>query len=383
LKLGIPKEILKGETRVAVIPQLVSLLKKDGHEIYVERGAGNLSLCRDDDYTEYGAEIVNVETVYDSSEVIFKVRPPANHPHLSKHEAGLIREGGVYIGFLAPLSNTDVIRTFAERKITSFSLEFLPRITRAQSMDALSSMANLSGYKAVVMAADRLGKIFPLMMTAAGTIQASVVLVLGAGVAGLQAIATAKRLGARVEAFDPRPAVKEQVESLGASFIEMELPEDAETKGGYAKELSEEFIKKEMEAIGDRLPKVDVVITTAQVFGKRAPVLITEKMVKLMKPGSIIIDIAAEQGGNCELTEAGKEIERDGVLIVGVENLPATIPVHSSQFYSRNIVNLFHHLYNKQNDYTLNFDDEITRSACITHNGEVVNEMIKNSVSAT
>jgi len=383
LKLGVPKEILSGETRVALIPSLVSLLKKDDHTVYIENGAGSQSLCRDDDYKEYGAEIVDVKTLYESSEVIFKVRPPSKHPQLSIHEADLIKEGGVYIGFLAPLSNMDVIETFAKRNITSFALEFLPRITRAQSMDALSSMANLGGYKAVVMAADRLGKIFPLMMTAAGTIQASVVLVLGAGVAGLQAIATAKRLGARVEAFDPRPAVKEQVESLGASFIEMELPEETETKEGYAKELSEEFIKKEMEAISERLPKVDVVITTAQVFGKRAPVLITESMVKLMKPGSIIIDIAAEQGGNCELTEAGKEIEKQGVTIVGVENLPATIPIHSSQLYSRNIVNLFQHLYNKQNNYTLNFEDKITKSACVTHNGEIVNDMVKNSVETT
>lgn len=366
-----------------MIPSIASQLRKSEHTIYVESGAGIQSLCSDAEYTEYGAEIVDVNTLYRSADVIFKVRPPANHPQLPKHEADMMKEGSIYIGFLAPLSNENVVKTFAERNITSFALEFLPRITRAQSMDALSSMANLSGYKAVVMAADRVGKIFPLMMTAAGTIQASVVLVLGAGVAGLQAIATAKRLGARVEAFDPRPAVKEQVESLGASFIEMELPEDAETKGGYAKEQSEEFIKKEMEAIGERLPKVDVVITTAQVFGKRAPVLITEKMVKLLKPGSIIIDLAAEQGGNCELTEAGKEIEKHGVAVVGVENLPATIPVHSSQLYARNIVNLFQHLYNKQNDYTLNFEDEITKSACITHNGDIVNDLIKNSVSST
>jgi H+-translocating NAD(P) transhydrogenase subunit alpha len=383
LKLGIPKEVIHGETRVAVTPPLVALLKKDDHDVYVESGAGNQSLCRDDDYREYGAEIVEAGALYESSDVLFKVRPPAPHPRLSRHEAELMREGGVYIGFLAPLANADVLETFARRRITAFAMEFIPRITRAQSMDALSSMANLSGYKAVVMVADRLAKIFPLMMTAAGTIQASVILVLGAGVAGLQAIATAKRLGARVEAFDPRPAVKEQVESLGASFIEMELPEDAETKGGYAKEQSEEFIKKEMEAIGDRLPHVDAVITTAQVFGKRAPVLITEKMVKLLRPGSIIIDMAAEQGGNCELTVAGKEVVQHGVTIVGVENLPAAIPVHSSQFYARNVVNLFHHLYNKHNDFTLNFEDEITASACITHGGNIVNDMVKQAVGTT
>ena len=212
----------------------------------------------------------------------------------------------MYIGFLAPLANPDVVTTLAGRGVTAFSMEYIPRITRAQGMDALSSMATVAGYKAVLLATERLGKMFPLLMTAAGTVPPATVLILGAGVAGLQAIATAKRLGAKVEAFDPRPAVKEQVKSLGAAFIEMEMPADAETAGGYAKELSSEFIKKEWDAISTRLPKVDVVVTTAQVFGKRAPILITADMVKLLRPGSVIVDLAADQGGNCELTEAGK-----------------------------------------------------------------------------
>ncbi|MDQ7054332.1 MAG: hypothetical protein Q9P14_16120 [candidate division KSB1 bacterium] len=237
----------------------------------------------------------------------------------------------------------------------------------------------VAGYKAVLMAAAQLGKFFPLLMTAAGTIPPANVLVLGAGVAGLQAIATAKRLGARVEAFDPRPAVREQVQSLGAQFIEMELPEDVETAGGYAKEQSEEFLRKEQEAIAARLAKTDVVITTAQIFGKRAPILITEDMVKMLRPGAIIIDLAAEQGGNCELTEAGKTVEKHGVTILGTVNLPATVPVHASQMYSKNITNLFRHLYQAE-DGKLDFDDEITKSACVTHQGEIVNEFVKNAL---
>jgi NAD(P) transhydrogenase subunit alpha len=259
-------------------------------------------------------------------------------------------------------------------------MELIPRITRAQSMDALSSMATVAGYKAVLLAADHIHKMFPLLMTAAGTISPATVLILGAGVAGLQAIATAKRLGAKVEAFDPRPAVKEQVKSLGATFVEMELPSDAETAGGYAKELSPEFIQKEMEAIGGRLPKVDVVISTAQVFGKKAPLLITADMVKILRPGSIIVDLAAEQGGNCELTEAGKTVLHNGVKIIGAVNLPATMPFDSSQLYSRNVQNLFRHLYPKP-DSQPDQNDEITRGCCVTNAGEIVNDAVRKTLS--
>ena len=242
-------------------------------------------------------------------------------------------------------------------------------------MDALSSMATIAGYKAVLIAADHLGKIFPLLMTAAGTIPPANVFVLGAGVAGLQAIATARRLGAKVEAFDPRPAVEEQVKSLGAQFVEMELPEeDVETEGGYAKAQSEAFLKKEQEAIAARLPKVDVVITTAQIFGKKAPVLITEEMVQMMPAGGVIIDLAAEQGGNCELTRAGETVQKYGITIYGAVNLPATVPVHASLMYSKNITNLFKQIFQEEN---MDFEDEITKGACITHQGKVVNDLVR------
>ncbi len=380
MKVGIPKEVTQDETRVAVVPSMVSALTKAGHEVWVESGAGAGSSFSDTDYEEAGAKIIKgAGDLYASADAILKVRPLTEHPQLKKHEADLVRENTTVIGFMAPLSNLDVIKKLAERNVTSFAMEFIPRITRAQSMDALSSQATVAGYKAVLMAAAQLGKFFPLLMTAAGTIPPANVLVLGAGVAGLQAIATAKRLGARVEAFDPRPAVREQVQSLGAQFIEMELPEDVETAGGYAKEQSEEFLRKEQEAIAARLSKTDVVITTAQIFGKRAPILITEDMVKMLRPGAIIIDLAAEQGGNCELTEAGKTVEKHGVTIVGAVNLPATVPVHASQMYSKNITNLFRHLYQAE-DGQLDFEDEITRSACVTHKGEIVNEFVKNAL---
>jgi NAD(P) transhydrogenase subunit alpha len=375
LKIGIPKEIFEGETRISVVPSMISLLTKSKHEVFIESGAGNSASFPDSQYQSAGASIINNGTeLYRSADIILKVQPP------QIKEVELLREGAALIGFLAPLSNPDVIKKLKERKITSFAMEYIPRITRAQSMDALSSMATVAGYKAVLIGANYLGKLFPLMMTAAGTVPPATVLILGAGVAGLQAIATAKRLGAKVEAFDPRPAVKEQVKSLGAQFIEMELPkEDVETKGGYAKEQSEEFLRKEQEAIGARLPKVDLVITTAQVFGKRAPILITEEMVKTMRPATVIVDLASEQGGNCSLTQPDKLVEKYSVKIYGAVNLPATMPVDASQMYSKNITNLFKQLYGTQSGM-LDFNDEITKGACITHNGEIVNEMIKNAL---
>ncbi|MGD9899743.1 MAG: Re/Si-specific NAD(P)(+) transhydrogenase subunit alpha [Calditrichaceae bacterium] len=374
MKFGIPREITKGETRVAVIPSMISALTRNNHEVLIESGAGVSASFSDEQYKEAGAQIIKDTTeLYKAADVIIKVQVP------QLQEVELIKNGGHLISYLAPFNNLDVIQKLADRKITSFAMEFIPRITRAQSMDSLSSMATLAGYKAVLLAANHLGKIFPLMMTAAGTIPPAGVFVLGAGVAGLQAIATAKRLGAKVEAFDPRAAVREQVQSLGAQFVEMEMPEDAETSGGYAKEQSDEFLKKEQEAIGARLPKIDAVITTAQIFGKKAPILITEEMVKMMKPGSVIIDLAAEQGGNCELTQADKIIEKNGVIINGTVNLPATLPVHASQMYSKNITNLLKHLYqNEQFD----FDDEITKGACITHDGKILNDAIANAVKS-
>jgi NAD(P) transhydrogenase subunit alpha len=291
----------------------------------------------------------------------------------------MMKDGTTYIGFLSSALTAEFFKLMNERYITSFAMEFIPRISRTQSMDALSSMASIAGYRAVLTAAQYLGKFFPLLMTAAGTIPPAKVLVVGAGVAGLQAIATARRLGARVEAFDTRPAVKEQVESLGAQFIEMELVADAETTTGYAKEMTEEFMKKEREIIGDRTAQNHVVITTAQLFGKKAPILITEEMVKKMQEGSVIIDLAAEQGGNCEITEPGKNICKHGVTICGLLNLPSTLPIDASSMYSRNITQFFRHLYSTE-DRKLDFEDKITKSSCVTHNGEIVNDYVIKAI---
>lgn len=376
--IGIPREVVAGETRVSMVPSLVQNIVRDKHDVIVERGAGTHASFSDELYSKAGAKVANTAAeVYRKANIILKVQSPAKSSRTL--ESDLFMTGATYIGFLQPLANTAVISSFLKRKVTGFSMEYIPRITRAQSMDALSSMATVAGYKAVLLATEKLGKMFPLLMTAAGTVPPATVLVLGAGVAGLQAIATAKRLGAKVEAFDPRPAVMEQVKSLGATFVEMEMPEDAETKGGYAKELSPEFIKKEHEAIAARLPKVNVVITTAQVFGKRAPLLITKKMVKQMPPGSVIIDLAAEQGGNCEWTKAGTTVVKDGVSIVGAVNLPASIPVDASQLYARNVYNLFKLLYPKP-DATPDFDDEVVKGACITRDGAIVNEQVRKSL---
>lgn len=380
MKIGIPKEVLEGETRVAVVPAMAPLLAKDGHEVMIQAGAGLTASFTDGEYREAGATVLGeAREIYNLADLILKVCPPAVLPAKGINEAALIREGTAVIGFLAPLSNHELIRTLAKKKATAFSMEFIPRITRAQSMDALSSMATVAGYRAVLVAANHLGKFFPLLMTAAGTITPSTVLVLGAGVAGLQAVATARRLGAKVEAFDPRPVVREQVESLGARFVEMEMPEDMEAAGGYAKELPKAFLKKEQEAIAARLSVADIVITTAQVFGKKPPLLITKAMTGMMRPGSVIVDLAAEQGGNCELTEPGRVVEKEGVRIVGAANLPATLPVHASQMYSKNITNLVRHVYRSANGRP-DFGDEIVKGACIVRDGEIVNELVKNAM---
>ena len=374
MKIGIPKEISEGERRVAIVPKMAAQLKKDGYDILVEADAGEAAFFSDSEYEHAGATIVaNAQSLYAEADVIMKIWPP------QKGEVEMMKPGSTYIGFLAPISRLDIIRQINKKNITSFAMEFIPRIARSQSMDALSSMASIAGYRAVLIATQHLGKFFPLMMTAAGTIPPARVLILGAGVAGLQAIATARRLGASVEAFDTRPAVREQVESLGAQFTEMELVEDAENSGGYAKEMSEEFLKREREIIGSRIAQKNVVITTAQVFGEKAPILITEEMVKRMKKGSVIIDLAAEQGGNCELTEAGMSIVKHGIIICGMVNLPSTLPIDASRMYSRNITNFFRHLY-KTKDGTLDFEDEITKSTCITHKGEIMNEIVKKAL---
>lgn len=375
MKIAIPKEIMDGETRVAVVPAMISLLKKDGHEVLVESGAGVAASFMDSDYESSGATIVkDAASLYGQAEVVMKFQAPAFNSKIGKHELELLKEGAAIISSLPPALHKEIVPILLKRRITSFGMEYLPRITKAQSMDVLSSMSTVAGYKAVVLAAYHLGKLFPLLMTAAGTIPPANVLILGAGVAGLQAIATAKRLGAKVEAFDPRPAVREQVESLGAQFIEMELPKDVETAGGYAKEQSEEFLKKEREVIGKRLSRTDAVITTAQIFGKPSPLLITEAMVKTMPPGSVIIDLAAAEGGNCELSEVNKVVVKHGVTIYGVINLARTVPVHASQMHSKNVINFFKHVYSKAD---LDFNDEITKGTCITHDGQIINEMVK------
>jgi NAD(P) transhydrogenase subunit alpha len=374
MKIGIPNEISDGERRVAIVPIIATQLLKDGHEVSIETGAGEKAYFPDAEYEQAGAVIVkNKQLLYSGADVIMKILPP------QREEVEMMKNSSTYIGFLSSVLDAEFLKLMNEKNITSFAMEFIPRISRSQSMDALSSMASIAGYRAVLIAAQHLGKFFPLMMTAAGTIPPAKLLVIGAGVAGLQAIATARRLGARVEAFDTRPAVKEQVESLGAQFIEMELVADAETTSGYAKEMTEEFMKREREIIGNRAAQNHVVITTAQLFGKKAPILITEEMVKKMQEGSVIIDLAAEQGGNCEITEPGKNICKHGVTICGVLNLPSTLPIDASSMYSRNITQFFKHLYNTD-DRKLDFEDKITKSSCVTHNGEIVNDHVRKAI---
>jgi NAD(P) transhydrogenase subunit alpha len=374
MKIGIPREIYEGEKRVAIVPKMATQLLKVGHEVFIEANAGEGAYFTDIEYDRIGAIIVeNAQLLYSEVNVIMKVQPP------QREEVEMMRDSSIYIGFLSSVLDDEFLNLINKKSITSFAMEFIPRISRSQSMDALSSMASIAGYRAVLIAAQHLGKFFPLMMTAAGTIPPAKVLVVGAGVAGLQSIATARRLGARVEAFDTRPAVREQVESLGAQFIEMELVADAETATGYAKEMTEEFMKKEREIIGERAAQNHVVITTAQLIGKKAPTLITEEMVERMQEGSVIIDLAAEQGGNCEITEPGKNICRHGVTICGVLNLPSTLPIDASAMYSRNITQFFKHLYNGENR-KLDFEDKITKSSCVTHNGEIVNDYVRNAI---
>lgn len=376
MKIGIPVETVSGETRIAMVPGMVKAFTRLEHEVIIQKNAGAGSFISDEEFEKAGARLSDdAKSLFAEADVIFKVQPP------SADEVKLMKNGAIYMGYLAPLSSHDTLRAMNEKQVTSFATEFIPRISRAQSMDTLSSMATLSGYKAVLIAANHLSKIFPLLMTAAGSIPPATTFVLGAGVAGLQAIATAKRLGSRVEAFDPRPAVEEQVKSLGATFVHMEVPEEnVETTGGYAKQQSDAFLIAEQKAIGARLPKVDVIITTAQIFGKAAPILITENMVKMMKAGSVIIDLAIEGGGNCELSEAGKTVVKHGVTIVGTLNLPATLSIDGSAMFSKNLLNLFKNIFQNE-DNSLDFDEEVTAGACITHAGEIRNELVKKSMT--
>ena len=375
VKIGVPREAAVGERRVALVPETATKLIAAGLEVALEAGAGDAADFPDDVYRAVGVELVSEKrAVLADADVVFKVQPP------TEAEVGLLKRGALLISFLQPATQGEVIAALAGQGVTAFSLELLPRISRAQSMDALSSQASLAGYKAVLMAANRLGKYFPMLMSAAGTIPPARVLVLGAGVAGLQAIATARRLGAVVEAYDVRPAVKEEVQSLGAKFLEFEL-EAQEGQGGYAGAQSEEFLQKQRELLTERVGAADVVITTAAIPGRRAPVLVTEAMVRGMRRGSVIVDLAAESGGNCELTELDRVVEVDGVFVDGTGNVPSTIPLHASQLYARNVANLFLHLYG-DGKVDVDFEDEITRGACVTHGGEIVHQRARELMKA-
>jgi len=372
MKVGIIKEITSEENRVAATPETVGKMIKKGFEVLVETGAGENSIISDNDYQKAGAAISSkAADLLSQADIVLKVQQPTLNSETGLHEVDMFREGSVLIAFLQPANQPELLKKMASKKISALAMELIPRITRAQGMDALSSMANIAGYKSVLEAANTFRRFFPLLMTAAGTVTPAKVLILGAGVAGLQAIATAKRLGAVVKAFDTRPVVKEQVESLGADFINIDMSnEEAEDSGGYAKELSKDFYEKEKEAIHQQVKNSDIIISTAQIPGKKAPLLITEEMVKDMKPGSVIVDLAVEQGGNCALSEMGKVVNRYGVTIIGKVNLPSLVPVHASQLYSRNLINLLFHLFPKQ-DSTLDLEDEITFSSLVTHEGVV------------
>lgn len=375
--IAVPKEILPGENRVACVPDVASKLIKSGFQVQVEKDAGLNAGFTNDMYEKAGAKVVGLNDLYSTAHIVVKVQRPLDHPEAGKNEVELLKEGTLLITFLYPLNYPELATKCAAKKINVISMDMIPRTTLAQKMDALSSQANIAGYKSVVMCADTLGKIFPLMMTAAGTISPAKVVIMGAGVAGLQALGTAKRLGAVVEVSDIRTAVKEEVLSLGGKFIEVEGAEDMQDAGGYAKEASEEFLKKQKELIFKHITEADIVITTALVPGRKAPVLVTEEMVKNMKPGSVVLDMAVEFGGNCEVSEKGKNVKKHGVTIIGEPNLPSLVPTHSSEMYAKNILSLIQHI-GKEGNVELNLEDEIVQGSLITHNGEVINQRIKD-----
>jgi NAD(P) transhydrogenase subunit alpha len=360
MRIGVPRETAAGERRVALVPEIVGKLVPAGFEVLLQRGAGEAASFPDAAYEEAGARIVDD---WADADAVVKVQKP------SDEEAARLREGQVLIGFLQPLTDPKGIDRLAQRGVIAFAMESIPRITRAQPMDALSSQATVSGYKATLLAAEALPKFFPMLMTAAGTVAPAKVLVLGAGVAGLQAVATARRLGAVVTGFDVRPVVREQIESLGANWLDLGIVGE-ETAGGYAAELTEEQQRRQQEELEARMPEFDVVITTALIPGRPAPKLIPASAVAAMRPGSVVVDLAAEAGGNCELTEPGEQVVREGVTIVGLTNLPSTMPFHASQLYARNVFALLHHLA-PEGTPALDWDDEITAGACVTRKAEV------------
>lgn len=366
LKIFVPKESRSGENRVALTPSVVKQLIAEGFECYIEPGAGNGAGFSDKVYQDSGAVVAGQSATWGTADVVLKVNPP------SPEEIGQMKKGAALISLMYAFSNPALVDACTKQGVSAFALDAVPRISRAQKMDVLSSQANLAGYKAVIIGANEMGKIFPLLMTAAGTITPSKVLIFGAGVAGLQAVATAKRLGAVVEVTDVRPETKEQVESLGGKFLVVEA-EGIKTEGGYAREVSEDFLRKQKELVEKHIAQADLVITTAQVFGRKAPVLITEEMIRLMKPGSVIVDMAVEQGGNCSLSEPGKTVVSHGVKIVGQTNLPSLLPVNASELFAKNISTLLLHLASGEG-FKLDLDEEITKGCLITHEGQLVHE---------
>jgi len=374
--IGVPRETFPGERRVALVPAVVPHLAKAGMEVAIEAGAGSSAGYLDTDYAAKGARIVTERAaVFRLADVVVQVLCHGSNDQTGKADLPLLRSGQILVGFLRPLGPLETIQELADTGVTAFSIELMPRITRAQSMDALSSMATICGYKAVLLAADRLPKLFPMMTTAAGTITPARVFVIGAGVAGLQAIATARRLGAGTSAYDLRSAAKEQVLSVGGRFLELPIQvEDAQDARGYAKAQDETFYKRQAELLGNAVAQSDVVITAAVVPGKKSPVLITREMVRKMAPGSVIVDLAAERGGNCEVTRAGEAVEEAGVTVLGSINLASTVPYHASQMYARNVIAFLLHLFREG---TLHLDDEIARETLITQGGQIVNPRVR------
>ena len=384
MTVGVPKETFPGERRVALVPGALPALAKASLDVLVEAAAGAEAGFPDSDYVEKGARIAESHAqLFAEAHVVLQVRSPGAAGEAGRADAALLRAGQAVIGFSEPLGEPAAAQAVAERGVSAFSMELIPRITRAQSMDALSSMATIAGYKAVLLAADALPRMFPMMMTAAGTVTPARVFVVGAGVAGLQAIASARRLGARVEAYDVRPAVKEQVESLGANFVELPLEtSESEDAGGYAKAQDESFYRRQRETMTRVVANSDVVITTALVPGKTAPILVTEEMVAGMAPGSVVVDLAAERGGNCELTKGDEAVaSANGVTILGPTNLASTVPYHASQMYAKNISTLLLHLV-KDGALALDFDDEITAGTLVSHEGRVVHPRLLELLGA-
>ena len=374
MKIGVPKETQARETRVAITPTIVKQLKAKGFEIIVESGAGDGSFFSDGDYQQAGAIIGAKANAYDC-DVVAKVNPP------TVDEAKHLKSGSTLISLLFAATNPDVVKALAEQGVNAYSLDAIPRTSLAQSMDVLSSQANLAGYKAVLLGGAEMGNIFPMLMTSAGTIKPSTVVIFGAGVAGLQAIATAKRLGAVVEVFDTRPAVKEEVMSLGAKFVEVEGAADASSAGGYAVEQTEEYKKRQQDKIAESVAKADIIITTAQIPGRKAPLLITEEMFATMRNGSVIVDLAAATGGNTPYTKNNETITKNGVTVIGNSNLQSTMPSDASKLYGKNVLNFLQLIINHENQLHLNWEDELVTGSCIAFDGEIKNERVKSIVN--